>query len=67
MLPLRARSFSEYLMANASDYGIEYVNNVYNGQGRRVRGFRGLRILTNGERSRPVRYADEDCPFSDWP
>lgn len=67
VLPLRARSFSEYLMTNASDYGIEHVNNVCNAQGRRVRGFRGIRILTGGGRHSPQRYEDDDCPFSDWP
>lgn len=66
MMPLRARSFTEYLMTNAPEYGIEYVNNVYNAQGRRVRGFRGLRILTKGGSGKPVRYEDGDCPFSDF-
>lgn len=64
--PLRQRSFSDYLSASAEKYGIEHTNNIYNTGGRRVRGYKGIRLLiwpgTPGlSGMRPVY--DDDLPF----
>ena len=40
--PLKARSFSDAMVAHADRYGLEYCNNVTNLAGRRVRGFLGV-------------------------
>ena len=42
MTPLRQRSVSEFLIANAQRYGIEYGNTIVNTAGRRVWGFKGM-------------------------
>ena len=41
-VPLKQRSFSDFLIANQKRYGIEYNNNQCNAAGRRVRGFNGI-------------------------
>ena len=47
---LKARTVSDYLVANATKYGIEHTNNV---DGRRVWGFKGIKLmLDSGIRSR---------------
>lgn len=41
--PLSPKSFSAYLIQNASALGIDYCGNIFCGDGKRVRGFRGVR------------------------
>ena len=42
LVPLKQRSFSDFLIANQKKYGIEANNNQTNAAGRRVRGFAGI-------------------------
>ena len=44
-MPLKARSFSDALVANADKFHLEYCNNVTNPAGRRVRGFLGIEAV----------------------
>lgn len=44
--PLSARSFWAYLNQNAEFYGLSYSNNISIGNGKRARGFRGMRIAS---------------------
>jgi len=49
---MKARTFSDFLVANQAQYGIEHTNDIYNVDGRRVRGFKGIRIkVDSGIRS----------------
>ena len=41
-VPIKPRSFSDFLVANQKKYGIEHNNNQTNAAGRRVRGFKGI-------------------------
>ena len=43
--PLSERSFSTFLHENEDRYNLEATNNVYIGNGRRVRGFMGIELL----------------------
>ena len=43
--PLSERSFSTFLHENEDCYNLEATNNVYIGNGRRVRGFMGIELL----------------------
>ena len=43
--PLKARSFSDALVANAGKYNLEHCNNVTNPAGRRVWGFMGIEAM----------------------
>lgn len=45
--PLSERSFSAFLHENEDTYNLEATNNVYIGNGRRVRGFVGIELLQN--------------------
>ena len=66
-IPLKPRTFSDFLSANGKLYHIEHINTVRNEGGRRVWGFRGLRILvdTDGRGKSVLRpYYDKDCPFT---
>lgn len=45
MAPLKARSFSDCLVANQNRYGLEHCNNIVNRSGRRVWGFMGIEAL----------------------
>ena len=67
---LKARSFSEALIACQSRYNLEYCNNVTNAAGRRVRGFLGIEVLVrnhisvfSGDSMRT--YVPEDVP-EEW-
>ena len=58
---------SLYLVTNAVKYGIEHTNNVYSVDGRRVWGFKGIKLmLDSGIRSRGglQRVYPNDNPFS---
>lgn len=43
--PLSERSFSTFLHENEDRYNLEATNNIYIGNGRRVRGFMGIELL----------------------
>ena len=65
--PLKNRSFSEFLIANQKQYGIEHSNNLTNIVGRRVWGFIGIEPVLH----LPLRTADgwqrddsDDNPFT---
>ena len=45
LLPLKGRSFSDAVVANASKYNLEHCNNVTNPAGRRVWGFLGIEAV----------------------
>jgi len=45
MMPLKARSFSDFVVANQSKYGLEHCNRITNLAGRRVWGFIGIAAL----------------------
>lgn len=62
--PLKARSFSDCLIANADKYNLEHCNNVTNSAGRRVWGFMGVEAVArphiNGfYRDLPCTYVPE--------
>lgn len=64
--PIKPRSFSEFLIANQKKYGIEHTNDVYNLEGRRVWGFKGIKpLIDTGLRSRNglQRVYPKDNPF----
>ena len=46
LVPLKARSFSDAVVANANKYNLEHCNNVTNLAGRRVWGFMGIEAVT---------------------
>lgn len=65
--PLKARSVSDYLSANADKYNIEHNNNTYNLDGRRVWGFKGIRLMIDTKlRSSEgfQRVSPDDSPFA---
>ena len=45
LAPLKSRSFSDAVVANASKYNLEHCNNVTNPAGRRVWGFMGIEAI----------------------
>ena len=45
LAPLKSRSFSDAVVANASKYNLEHCNNVTNPAGRRVWGFMGIEAV----------------------
>ena len=45
LMPLKARSFSDAIVANAQRYNLEHCNNVTNPAGRRVWGFMGIEAV----------------------
>lgn len=45
LAPLKARSFSDAVVANARKYNLEHCNNVTNPAGRRVWGFMGIEAI----------------------
>ena len=46
LTPLKSRSFSDAVVANASKYNLEHCNNVTSSAGRRVWGFMGIEAIT---------------------
>ncbi len=68
--PLKARSFSDCLIANAGKYHLEHCNNIFNDAGRRVWGFKGVEAVVLLHISgfydfSPCTYVPEDIP-EDW-
>ena len=45
LFPLASKTFVSWLIQNQKDYPIAYTNNCHGGDGRRVRGFRGIRRI----------------------
>ena len=46
--PLSQNSFWNFLRQNAVDYNLTYTNTIPGGNGRRVRGFQGIRLCNRG-------------------
>lgn len=65
--PLKARTVSDFLIANISKYHIEHTNNIHSVDGRRVWGFKGIRLMIGaGVRSRDglLQAYAKDNPFT---
>lgn len=45
--PSAPKTFTRFLRDNADKYGIEYNENTYNHEGKRARGFKGIKFLGN--------------------
>ena len=68
--PLKARSFSDAMVANARKYNLEHCNNITNAAGRRVWGFMGVEAIArphiNGfYGDSPCTYVPDDIP-EEW-
>ena len=53
LAPLKARSFSDNLIANLKKYNLERTNNIINAAGRRVWGYLGIEALVRPESASP--------------
>ena len=49
LIPLKSRSFSDCMVANADKYHLEHCNNITNSAGRRVWGFTGIETVAQAE------------------
>ena len=70
LAPLKARSFSDAMIANARKFNLEHCNNITNSAGRRVWGFMGVEAIArphiNGfYGDSPCAYVPEDIP-EEW-
>ena len=70
LAPLKARSFSDAMIANARRFNLEHCNNITNSAGRRVWGFMGVEAIArphiNGfYGDSPCTYVPEDIP-EEW-
>ena len=70
LAPLKARSFSDAVIANAKKFNLEHCNNITNSAGRRVWGFMGVEAIArphiNGfYGDSPCTYVPEDIP-EEW-
>ena len=70
LAPLKARSFSDAMIANAGRFNLEHCNNITNSAGRRVWGFIGVEAIArphiNGFYDvSPCTYVPEDIP-KEW-
>src|SRR5699024_8642034 len=70
LAPLKARSFSDGMVANAKKFNLEHCNNITNSAGRRVWGFIGVEAIArphiNGFYDvSPCTYVPEDIP-KEW-
>ena len=64
--PLKQRSMSDFLVTNSKKYGLEHVNTIHNAEGRRVWGFKGIKLKADaGFRNRLgfQRVWPDDNPF----
>ena len=71
LAPLKARSFSDAMIANAGRFNLEHCNNITNSAGRRVWGFMGVEAIArphiNGfYGDLPCTYVPEDIPPEEW-
>ena len=65
--PLKSRTVSDFLISNASKYHIEHTNNIHSVDGRRVWGFKGIRLMidaANHSRNGFLRIYDRNDPFT---
>ena len=53
LVPLKARSFNDNLIANLKKYNLEHTNNIVNSAGRRVWGYLGIEALVRPESAFP--------------
>ena len=53
LFPLKARSFSDAVMANLKKYNLEHTNTIANAAGRRVWGYLGIEALVRPELTPP--------------
>ena len=70
LIPLKNRSFSDAMVANAGKYNLEHCNNITNSAGRRVWGFMGVEAIArphiNGfYGDSPCTYVPDDIP-EEW-
>ena len=70
LAPLRARTFSDAMIANAGRFNLEHCNNITNSAGRRVWGFMGVEAVArphiNGfYGDSPCTYVQDDIP-EEW-
>ena len=70
LAPLKSRSFSDAMIANARKYNLEHCNNITNSAGRRVWGFMGVEAIArphiNGfYGDSPCTYVPDDIP-EEW-
>ena len=70
LTPLKSRSFSDAMIANAKKFNLEHCNNITNSAGRRVWGFMGVEAIArphiNGfYGDSPCTYVPEDIP-EEW-
>ena len=70
LAPLKSRSFSDAMIANARKYNLEHCNNITNSAGRRVWGFMGVEAIVrphiNGfYEDSPCTYVPDDIP-EEW-
>ena len=70
LAPLKARSFSDAMIANAGRFNLEHCNNITNSAGRRVWGFMGVEAVArphiNGfYGNSPCTYVPDDIP-EEW-
>ena len=70
LVPLKSRSFSDAMVANARKYNLEHCNNITNSAGRRVWGFMGVEAIVrphiNGfYEDSPCTYVPDDIP-EEW-
>ena len=66
LMPLKARSFSDAIVANAQRYNLEHCNTITNSAGRRVWGFMGIKAVA---RSHINEFTDaSQCTYvpEDW-
>ena len=52
LVPLKGRSFSDAMVANAARYRLEHCNNITNAAGRRVWGFMGVEAIARPDMNR---------------
>ena len=70
LAPLKARSFSDAMIANAGRFNLEHCNNITNSAGRRVWGFMGVEAVARPHINRfygdsPCTYVPDDIP-EEW-
>ena len=70
LAPLKSRSFSDAMVANAGKYNLEHCNNITNSAGRRVWGFMGVEAVARPDINGfygdlPCTYVPEDIP-EEW-
>ena len=61
LAPLKSRSFSDAMVANAGKYNLEHCNNITNSAGRRVWGFMGVEAVARPDIN--GFYGDLPCTY----